>query len=145
MKLAKKTSNMSPCCRSKWGAVIKLPTGGIVSGWNRSPISLAGRCGGRRCLRKNISSGTNLEISCIHAEMVALMHGGGIRDSTLYLYGQNGVSLPCAGCMKHLIYAGVTTMFISGLNDIPYECEPPIPKTWMNQITFTVIPDKVLT
>lgn len=104
---------LSPCPRRQFGAILIDPrTNSIISdGYNGtsrgSPHPL---CGGDRCERDGIESGTRLELGCHHAESNALANaarrGASTEGAWLFVTGE-----PCLMCAKQMLHAGVRRVY----------------------------------
>ena len=104
---------LSPCPRRQFGAMLIDPATNsvIADGYNGtsrgSPYFF---CGGNRCEREGIESGTRLELGCHHAESNALANaarrGASTEGAWLIVSGE-----PCLMCSKILFHAGVSHVY----------------------------------
>jgi len=104
---------LSPCPRRQFGAMLIDPrTNSVIAdGYNGtsrgSPYFF---CGGNRCEREGIESGTRLELGCHHAESNALANaarrGASTEGAWLIVSGE-----PCLMCSKILFHAGVSHVY----------------------------------
>ena len=106
-------AGLSPCPRRQFGAVLIDPrTNSVIAdGYNgTSRGSLHQLCGGDRCERDNIESGTRLERGCHHAESNALANaarrGASTEGAWLIVSGE-----PCLMCSKILFHAGIKHVY----------------------------------
>lgn len=106
-------SQLSPCSRRKFGAVIVNPQSNavIAEGYNGTPRgSKNDLCGASGCLRDCVQSGTRLEVGCHHAEANALMNalrnGTDIRGSVMIVSGE-----PCLMCAKLIHHSGIQKVY----------------------------------
>lgn len=115
LTLAKNVSTRSTCLRRHVGAILVRDRRILTTGYNGPPAGLkhCDEIGG--CLREKLKvpSGQRLELCrAIHAEanafLQAAIHGVSIANSTLYC-----TDLPCSGCAKLLIGAGVKRVVIA--------------------------------
>ena len=97
------------------------------------------------CLRSKLKKGEKLNISCVHAEMVAMFKMAKTHEVgdtyTLYLWGSNGASLPCVDCLKYLIYFGCNRIVFAGKDDDKYTCDISIPVEWLNVVDVVYLPN----
>ncbi len=104
----------STCTRRKVGSVIVEPESNIVisEGYNgpprKAPFSL---CGGEKCLRSAIKSGTQNDVGCHHAEMNAILNASRTGNSTLGKWLFTSCD-PCLMCAKAIHHAGITKVFL---------------------------------
>lgn len=104
---------LSPCPRRQFGAMLIDPATNsvIADGYNGtsrgSPYFF---CGGNRCEREGIESGTRLELGCHHAESNALANaarrGASTEGAWLIVSGE-----PCLMCSKILFHAGIKHVY----------------------------------
>jgi len=115
IKQVKLLSELSPCCRNKFGCLIINPdTKSVVSeGYNGLPKGCESKlCGGDTCLRdtQNVISGDQFHIGCHHAEANAITHasrlGVSTKDCWLFVNGE-----PCLACAKLIHHAGISKVF----------------------------------
>ena len=104
---------LSPCPRRQFGAMLIDPATNsvIADGYNGtsrgSPYFF---CGGNRCEREGVESGTRLELGCHHAESNALANaarrGASTEGAWLIVSGE-----PCLMCSKILFHAGIKHVY----------------------------------
>lgn len=115
---SKLLSSCSPCPRGKHGAVIINEQSNTVlsDGYNGSPRGGGTLCGGDVCARakKEIPSGTEIQIGCHHAEMNAICNaarnGVSTEGASIIITGE-----PCLMCAKLIHHSGLKKIYyISG-------------------------------
>lgn len=102
-------SRLSPCTRRQFGAVILDPVHNCVvaDGYNGP---LRGGCGDlcadKTCAREGITSGSQLEIGCVHAEQNAIYNaarrGASVEGCWIFVNGE-----PCLICAKAIVQVGI--------------------------------------
>ena len=109
-------SEVSSCCRRKFGCLILDPESNVViaDGYNGALRGSCGDlCGGDFCLRTNIASGENLAVGCVHAEQNAIFNatrlGASVVGKWLFVNGE-----PCTLCAKAIIQVGISRVFCIG-------------------------------
>lgn len=107
---------LSTCSRRQFGCVILEPKGNVVvSDSYNGPLRNArgNLCGDTHCLREGITSGSCLEIGCVHAEQNAIYNatrrGATLTDCWLFVNGE-----PCLVCAKAIIQVGISRVFCIG-------------------------------
>lgn len=95
------------------GCVVVDPHDNVVllDGYNGLPRGFDGPlCGGIRCLRDRIESGTELDIGCHHAERNAIANaarlGIALDKSWMFVTGE-----PCIGCAKMVHHSGIAVVY----------------------------------
>jgi len=116
MKQCLELATLSPCIRRKFGAMILDPDSLCVisDGYNGTPRGGTTLCKNEtQCERnqKNVISGTQLEIGCIHAEQNAILNACRTGAKTLgCIIIVNGA--PCLQCAKMIYHAGLKKIYI---------------------------------
>lgn len=116
LEWAEGSSDLSNCCRRRFGCIIVNPerVNVIAQGYNGAGRGSTKMCGGdNHCLRdlENISSGEQIEIGCIHAEMNAICNAAAQGVSTAGGHAfVNGY--PCLMCAKLLQQAGIVRLVV---------------------------------
>lgn len=108
-------SKLSNCERLKFGAVLINPDFNtmIASGYNGGPRGGNNLCGKDCCLRneKNIKSGSEVQIGCVHAEMNLICNAAKQGSSTnkcwMLVNGE-----PCEMCAKLIHHAGIDKVLV---------------------------------
>lgn len=106
-RLLKMGLECATCTKRSVAAVLELPSGALLFGWNGPPVCFEEYC--KPCPRLDAKSGTKMELCpAIHAEVSVVLDAnrrgtGGTSGSKLYIT----CGLPCKDCMKELIVAGV--------------------------------------
>lgn len=108
-------SQLSSCTRRKVAALIISPdTHSVISdGYNGPPRKGPALCGGDHCerVRLQITSGTQNDIGCYHAEQNAILNAARQGSST------NGAILicttsPCLSCARAIYHAGIKEIYV---------------------------------
>ena len=107
----------SKCPRKTFAAILVDADNQIISlGYNGNIRGQCGDlCGGDICLRdsRNIPSGTETDVGCVHAEENAILNcarqGVSCEGSTLYVNGE-----PCAKCALRIAQVGVNRVVCYG-------------------------------
>ena len=114
-------ADLSPCKRRQFGCVVIDPVNNVIlsEGYNGNLRGSSEICGGGRCLRTDLESGTMLEVGCIHAEQNAIYNavrlGTSLLKSWFIINGE-----PCKICAKAIIQVGaLRVVCISG----GYKCQ----------------------
>ena len=115
--LCRQISEVSECTRRKFGSLIVDEVSNIImaSGYNGYLRGGSPLCGGDVCERETrcITSGTSLEVGCVHAEMNAIVNaarqGVAILGATIFVNGE-----PCILCAKLIVQAGLKRVVIIG-------------------------------
>jgi len=157
MRLTKADATKSPCARSHFSCtILDEKAGKMVTAHNLTSCrDIGGLCGGVWCYRngplrskKKIKRGTRLELACVHAEAIArwdyFKAGLDPNHALVFLYGDNGVTLPCITCLKEFLFCGMRRFWIAGKMDMAYRCDPPLPSEWVSLIEYGVIPYRVI-
>ncbi len=125
LEIASVVSKRSTCLRRRFGAIIVRDNIILATGYNGSPRSTPNCIDLGKCYRKerNILPGTQYE-KCrgIHAEANAIINaareGTAVKETTLYLYGENfdhtpivGI-MPCKMCRRIIINAGINRVVV---------------------------------
>jgi len=113
MTIAKDASRKSSCVKRHVGAIIVRDKKILATGYNGTPkgVQNCDQGGCERCNDDTIPSGERLEeCICVHAEQNAIAQAAlsGARVDNAEIYS---TTLPCIGCAKLLINAGVTRIF----------------------------------
>ena len=96
INIAKETSTLSHCVRSKVGAVL-VKSGNIISfGYNGTPSGMDNRCEENNSTLPHV---IHAEINCI---LKAAKTGNSVDGSTLYL-----TLSPCLDCSKLILQSGI--------------------------------------
>ena len=108
-------SQLSSCVRRKVAALILSPdTHSVISdGYNGPPRKGPKVCGGDHCERERlqITSGTQNDIGCYHAEQNAILNAARQGTST------KGALLicttsPCLSCARAIYHAGIAAVYV---------------------------------
>ena len=110
-------TGFSKCPRKQFAAIMVDEDNQILSlGYNGTIRGQCGDfCGGDVCTRdvRNIPSGRETDIGCVHAEENAILNcarqGVSCKDSTLYINGE-----PCAKCAIRIAQVGITKVVCYG-------------------------------
>lgn len=110
MDIAKHVAERSTCVSRQVGAIIIRDKQIISTGYNGAPSGFV-HCTKETCLRKNIPSGTQLDVCwASHAEMNAICqaakHGVSVNGASLYC-----TTKPCLSCCKNIINSGIKTVY----------------------------------
>ena len=121
MGMARLAREHADCKKSQVGAVIVLPTSGVILGANGSPIGQV-KCvdgGCYRCSHPELfPHGKGYDVcTCVHAEedclAQAARYGFSVAGGKLYC-----TLRPCRGCSKQLLQAGIVAVYYE--NELPF-------------------------
>ncbi len=131
LDIASVMARRSTCLRRRFGAVIVKDNIILTTGYNGAPRNTPNCIDLEKCYRKekNIEPGTLYEkCRAIHAESNAIINaareGISIKDTVLYLYGENFDRsivediIPCKMCRRMIINAGINKVIIPDNNKI---------------------------
>lgn len=107
-ELLKEALSKKTCMKHPVAAVIEMPEGKYVLGWNGTPTKGLEH---NECLRKGYASGQGMNLCpTVHAERRAISHaardGISLSGGTIYM----GEWFPCADCAKSIIEAGIVKL-----------------------------------
>lgn len=103
----------SNCPRRKFGAMLVDMERDVViaDGYNGAHRKGGRLCGGESCLREGITTGTRLEVGCVHAEMNvicnAAAYGVATKGKCLIVTGE-----PCHMCAKLIYQSGIALVVV---------------------------------
>jgi dCMP deaminase len=114
MRQVKELTNISSCQRRGVAAIAVTENNIVLSeaynGWIRGAESSTCNPGGP-CFREGLTSGSNMEVGCIHAEQNLIINAArtntSLVDSWVFLS-----TYPCMMCAKLLAQSGISRLFV---------------------------------
>ncbi|MBN1899305.1 MAG: cytidine deaminase [Spirochaetes bacterium] len=131
LQIAQVVARRSTCLRRRFGAVITKNNVLLSTGYNGAPRKTPDCTTLGKCYRKekNILAGSHYEkCRSVHAEANAIINaareGIGIKDSKLYLFGENvddGAIVggkPCKMCRRMIINVGIEEVIVKEKEEV---------------------------